>query len=146
MKKIFVLVFSMALLNFYGQAAYGCSCFEVESDKKQKVDYKRWLKDFDGAVFRGQVVEIKRIESNYQLEVRFKVERYWKDVKGEEVIIYTAMNGAACGVNYVEGEKYFVIANRSGGKLHTDLCSWLGYSKNEKAYLKGLGKGKSPKT
>jgi hypothetical protein len=145
MKKILLLIFSMALLGFSGQAAYGCSCIEVKPSKKQRVNYKQWLKGFDGAVFVGQVVKIEKIEAHYQVKVTFEVETYWKGVDAAEAIIYTAMDGAACGVTYVEGEKYFVIANRSKDKLYTDLCSWIGYSKNEKAYLKGLGKGKSAK-
>lgn len=144
MKKIILLITFIALFGFYGQAAYGCSCAEGKSDKRTKLDYKRWLKGFDGAVFTGKVVKIERNESNYQLAVTFEIERYWKGVEEEKVVIYTALNSAACGVSYNEGEKHFVIAHRSGGKLFTTLCSWLGYSKNEKAYLKGLGKGKSP--
>ena len=144
MKKIVFIIFSITLLSFYGQAAYGCSCIEVESGKKQRVNYKQWLKDFPGAVFVGHVVKIEKLEATYQLRVTFAVETYWKGAETPEVIIYTGMDGAACGVTYVEENKYFVVANRSEGKLFTDLCSWLGYSKNEKAYLKGLGKGKSP--
>jgi hypothetical protein len=144
MKKILLLIFALALVGFYGQAAYGCSCLEVEPDKKERVNYKQWLKGFDGAVFVGRVVKIEKIRANHQLKVTFEVESYWKGVETAEAIIYTGMDSAACGVTYVEGKKYFVIANRSAGKLSTDLCSWLGYSKNEKAYLKGLGKGKRP--
>jgi hypothetical protein len=134
------------LLGFSGQVALGCSCLEVESDKKEKLDYKKWLEEFDGAVFVGQVVKIESIKSSYQLKVTFEVETYWKGVETTKSIIYTARDGAACGVTYVEGKKYFVVANASKGELHTDLCSWLLYSKNEKAYLKGLGKGKRPRT
>ncbi len=86
MKKITLLIFSIALLGFHGQVAQACSCLETKSDKNEKVDYKRWLRAFDGAVFTGQVVKIERIESNYQLKVTFKVERYWKGVEGEEDI------------------------------------------------------------
>lgn len=143
MRKVVLLIFSIALFSFYGQAAYGCSCREVAPDKKQRVNYKKWLKDFNGAVFVGQVIKIEKDEARYEVKVTFEVEKYWKGVEMSQAFIYTAMDGAACGVTYVEGKNYFVIANPSGGKFHTDLCSWLGYSKNEKAYLKGLGKGKS---
>ena len=143
MKKIVLLVCSIALLGVFGQATYGCSCLE---GKKQRVNYKKWLKDFDGAVFVGQVVSIEKDQARYEVKVTFEVEKYWKGVETSQAFIYTAMDGAACGVAYVEGQKYFVVANLSTGKFYTDLCSWLGYSKNEKAYLKGLGKGKSPGT
>jgi hypothetical protein len=144
MKKIVLLVFSIALLSFFEQAAYGCSCVEVESGKKQRVNYKELLEDFKGAVFLGQVMKIEKIEAEYKLRVTFEVEKYWKGVETAEAVIYTAMDGASCGVTFVEGKKYFVIANRAEDRFHIDLCSWLGYSKHEKAYLKALGKGKSP--
>ncbi len=145
MKKIVLLVFSIALLGVVGQATYGCSCREAEG-KRQRVNYKKWLKNFDGAVFVGQVVRIEKNEARYEVKVTFEVEKYWKGVETSQASIYTAMDGAACGVNYVEGQNYFVIANRSERKFYTDLCSWLGYRKNEKAYLKGLGRGKNPGT
>jgi len=146
MKKLVLLISSIALLGVFGQAVYGCSCREVETDKKQRVNYKKWLKGFDGAVFVGQVAKIEQAESRHQVKVTFEVEKYWKGVEATEVSIHTARDSAACGVGYVEGKKYFVIANRHESKFHIDLCSWLGYSKNEKAYLKGLGKGKKPGT
>ena len=142
MKKTILTLFFVMLIGFFEQVTFGCSCLEVESDKKEKFDYKKWLKGFDGAVFVGHVVKIEPIESNYQLKVTFEVEKYWKGVETTKGIIYTARDGAACGVTYLEGKKYFVVANASQGKLHTDLCSWLLYSKHEKAFLKGLGKGK----
>ena len=143
-KKIVLTLFFVTLIGCSGQVTFGCSCLEVKSDKTAKVDYKKWLKNFDGAVFIGRVVKIEPIEKRRQSKVTFEVETYWKGVETTEAFVYTATDGAACGVPYVEGKKYFVIANASEGKLQTDLCSWLGYSKDEKAYLKGLGKGKSP--
>ena len=89
------------------------------------------------------MVKIENPETTYSSKVTFAVESYWKGVETAEVIIYTGRDSAACGVSYVEGQKYFVVASRSGGKFWTDLCSWIGYSNTEKAYLKGLGKGKS---
>ncbi|MCM3872684.1 MAG: hypothetical protein ND895_18540 [Pyrinomonadaceae bacterium] len=141
MKKIVLVVCSIALLGVFGQATYGCSCRE---GKAQRVNYKKWLKSLDGSVFVGRVVKIEKVEARYEVKVTFEVEKYWKGVETSQAFIYTAMDGAACGVHYVEGKNYFVVAQRSEGKFYTDLCSWLGYNKNEKAYLKGLGKGKSP--
>jgi len=144
MKKILLLIFSVALLSFCEQVAYGCSCVEVEPNKKQRVNYKQLVQDFDGAIFVGKVVKIEKIEATYRLKVTFEVEKYWKGVEVAKAVIYTAMDEAACGVTYVEGKNYFVIANRSENGLQTDLCSWVGYRRHEKAYLKALGKGKSP--
>ena len=143
-RKIVLLSLFIALLIASPQAAFGCSCREVESNKRARVSYKRWLKDFNGAVFTGRVLKAEKIEARYERKVTFEVERYWKGVEGAEVVIHTAMDGAACGAPFVEGERYFVIAGATGGRLDTDLCSYLGYTKNKAAYLKGLGKGKTP--
>src|SRR5687767_14789748 len=110
MRKIVLLSLSLTLLIASPQAASGCSCREVESKKRARVNYKRWLKDFNGAVFTGRVVKAEKAEARYERKVTFEVERYWKGVEGAEVVIHTAMDGAACGAPFVEGEHYFVIA------------------------------------
>jgi hypothetical protein len=144
MKKTNSLILSIALFAFCGQAAYGCSCVEIEPGKKHRVNYKELLEDFEGAVFVGQVVKIEKIEAAYKNKVTFHVEKYWTGVEGAEAVIYTAMDEAGCGVTFVEGKNYLVIAERFADRLHIHRCSWLGYSEHEKAYIKGFGKGKVP--
>lgn len=146
MKKIVSLIYCMALLVFSAQAASACSCLEVKPDKKAAaVNYKRWLKNFDGAVFTGRVVKTEKIEADNRLKVTFEIERHWKGAANAEAVIYTAMDSAACGVSYTEGETYFVVARNSDRGLMTDLCSHLEYTKKKQAMLRKLGRGKTPR-
>lgn len=142
MKKIVSLICYTALLAFSAQTAYACSCIEVK--KGAAVNYKRWLKNFDGAVFTGRVLKKENVEAGNQLKVTFEIERYWKGVKSSEAVIYTAMDSAACGVSYTEGETYFVVARNSDKGLMTDLCSHLEYTKKKQAMLRKIGRGKMP--
>jgi hypothetical protein len=143
MKKKLSLIYCLALLAFSAQAAYACSCIEVK--KGTAVNYKRWLKTFDGAVFTGRVIKTEKSEADHQLKVTFDVERHWKGAGNGEAVIYTAMDSAACGVSYTEGETYFVVARNYNGKLMTDLCSHLEYTKNKKTMMRKLGRGKIPR-
>ena len=143
MKRIVSLIYCLALLAFSAQAAYACSCLEV---KEGDTNYKAWLKTFDGAVFTGRVVKIEKQEDNHRLQVTFKIEKYWKGVRGAETVVYTALDSAACGVPYAEGETYFVAARKSDVGLQTDLCSHLQYTKDKKTMMRKLGRGKRPRT
>lgn len=144
MKRIVPLIYCLALIAVSAQAASACSCIESQPDKKAAaVNYKRWLKTFDGAVFTGRVVKIEKLEASYQLKVTFETERYWKGVQNTEAVIYTALDTAACGVPYTEGETYFVVARNTDRGLQTDLCSNLQYTKEKKTMLRKLGRGKT---
>ncbi|MDQ1592016.1 MAG: hypothetical protein QOG71_2643 [Pyrinomonadaceae bacterium] len=144
MRKVVLLTGMIVLIGLAENAAYACSCVEVNTAKKgtaAKTNYKRWLKGVRGAVFTGRVTKIETDPSYQQSKVTFEVERYWKGVQGSEVVIMTAAYTSACGVPYTLGETYFVVADGSVGKLSTDLCSHLGYSKYKAAFIKGMGKG-----
>jgi hypothetical protein len=149
MRKVVLLICITSLISLAAKATYACSCVEVETGKKGsavKPDYKRWLKGVNGAVFIGRVTKIETDADYRQSKVTFDVERYWKGVARAEVVVFTAAFASACGVPYTLGETYFVVADASTGKLSTDLCSHLGYSKNKEATMRGLGKGHKPKT
>ncbi len=134
----------LCLLFLSAGEALGCSCIVSEPEKNVKIDYRKWLINHDGAVFSGRVIKIDKDQAAYEKTVTFEVSEYWKGVSGPRVNIKTALDGAACGVHYEEGKKYFVIANGSKDSLRTDLCTWLGHKKSEAKYLKGLGKGNKP--
>jgi hypothetical protein len=151
MKKFVSLMFFVALLILGEQGARACTCV-TSGEVAGGIDLKRWLKEFDGAMFTGHVAGIERVTVNIdeglsipELKVTFKVERFWKGVDTAEVAIYTGVDGAACGVRYVEGERYFVIAHRLRGGLHTDICTSPEKYSDVEAYSKELGGGNKPK-
>lgn len=71
------------------------------------------------AVFSGEVLETKS-GVNF-LQARFRVERSWKGVEADEVLVIT--DGSAESPHYRVGEKYLVFAGIRDGKLFTGLCS-----------------------
>ena len=151
MKKVTLLMCFMTLLGFSEQVARACTCV-TSSEVVGDGDLKQWLKEFDGAMFTGRVNKIERVTvkideevSISELKVTLEVERFWKGIKNVEVEIHTGVDGAACGVSYVEGERYFVIAQRLRNELHTDICTSPKKYSDVEAYIKKLGGGKKPK-
>jgi hypothetical protein len=142
MKKIILMLVTLVLLAFGGQAALGCSC--VVESKPEHIDYQQWQKDFRGAAFRGRVLKIETDEARLLSKVTFAVETYWRGVDTAEVVVLTPSQSAMCGVTYAEGQKYTVIIDQEGGILRNYICPDIKYAANADKYLKALGQGKSP--
>jgi hypothetical protein len=64
---------------------------------------------------------------------QFKVARSWKGEPGETISIKTAMNGAACGINYEVGTPYLVYARNYDGQATTSACSRTRRSDSDQA-------------
>ena len=145
MRIFIILSISLFLLCLSTQRVFGCNCSEIKPDKNtSKFTYKRWLENFNGAVFQGRVIKTEEVESSFELVVTFEVNQYWKGVTGQEIIIHTPLNAGACGAPFRKGEEFFVVANLNKNHFITDLCSYFGYTKYKANYLKGLGKGITP--
>ena len=90
------------------------------------------------AVFAGEVLEIW---TNVNVrQARFRVERSWKGVEADEVLVLT--DETAESPHYKVGEKYLVFAGMRDDKLFTGICSRtkrLEYAADD---LQQLGKGK----
>src|SRR5688500_1503918 len=71
------------------------------------------------AVFSGEVLEAKS-GVNF-LQARFRVERSWKGVQADEVLVIT--DGHVESPHYRVGEKYLVFAGIRDGKFFTGMCS-----------------------
>ena len=142
MKKTILAIFAVALVALFGQAIHGCSC--IVTSEKEKIDYQKWLKGFDGAAFTGRVVKVETNEEKLESKVTFEVKTYWRGVEGTEAVIYTPSNSGLCGLDYEVGKEYTVFADRTEGRLRTYLCSELRYSNYRKGFLKVLGPAKRP--
>ena len=58
------------------------------------------------------------------LAVTFKVDRSWKTVRAERVMVLTARDGAGCGIPFKVGDRYLVYAMLAEGKEYvTGICS-----------------------
>ena len=79
---------------------------------------------------------------------KFAIERFWKGVKVNEILIYTSLDD--CASSFDVGKKYLVFAyiEKGGTYLETDSCMGTGQvdlaGEDLKARedLKKLGKGK----
>ena len=80
------------------------------------------------AVFSGEVLEITEGESSppatglKELAVKFRVEKSWKLIRKDEVMVFTVNTSNLCGFPFTVGESYLVYA-RGGNKLSTDICT-----------------------
>jgi hypothetical protein len=108
------------------------------------------------AVFSGKVLEITEAESSppatglKELAVKFRVEKSWKLIRKDEVMVFTVNTSNLCGFPFRVGESYLVYA-RGGNKLSTDICTrttLLMGAKEDLEYLKRrqLLKGKKSRT
>jgi hypothetical protein len=75
--------------------------------------------NFYRAVFSGQVLDIKK--SGELEEVKFKVSKSWKYVRGNEVVVVSYPHHEA--PHYEVGKSYLVFASVNGNRLETHICS-----------------------
>lgn len=122
-----------------------CTCMHLRGDPARAFTTA-------SAVFSGKVIEITEGEAALpggpkQLAVKFRVQKSWKLIRKDEVMVSTVNTGNLCGVSFTVGESYLVYAVGGGNKFFTDICTRTGSllgAKEDLEYLKGrkLLKGK----
>jgi hypothetical protein len=94
------------------------------------------------AVFSGRVLDVQaretRLKSGTTIphhEVRLKVEKSWKLVDREEIVVHTlAVYPNTCG-SFKVGESYLVYADRMGDTFYTSSASPLANATEDLEYL-----------
>ena len=134
MRAIFQATLTVGLLILSAPATYSCTCLPVSHSKE--------LRQSD-AVFAGAVIDVtedksyvppklkvsstlqKIIDSTKRYVVRFRVEKKFKGVEGQEMRIYAFQSDSQCsGIEFSKGESYLVYADRNDGSLTGGaLCS-----------------------
>ena len=135
--KVKVLACAVTLLCLISLAAptsHACECRSIGSPRKE-------LKKAS-AVFVGEVVEagVGGSSSRY----KFRVERYWKGVREEYIII--SVGYGLCARPFTVGQKWLVYAfdyEKEG--LTSDVCTRTKRLTVADDDLKALGKGKTIK-
>lgn len=81
-------------------------------------------------VFTGRVIDQKMqtVATNpfgglKLVQWTFEVEADHKGAASKQLTIESASNSAACGINFLMGERYQVFANQSKTALRASLCS-----------------------
>ena len=136
MKKLFLLLFVVGSLLFINTPLVNaCSCIVPDS----QLD----LLEISDAVFLGRVLDIDRKFEGYGYSVKFEVEKYWKGIFENNVIIGTGFGGGDCGYRFENGEDYLVYAY-GDNTLSTNSCSRTKLLASAQDDLRELGEGNLP--
>ena len=101
------------------KSGHACSCMIPDLERQVETS---------SAIFTGRVSAAGRLNAGPlslpdSVRVVFTLDRVYKGDFAETAVVYTAANAAACGVNFLVGERYLVFAYESGNTLRTGLCN-----------------------
>ena len=95
MKKYLFSMLVLSLLVFAGaKSVVACSC-AVSKYKSISRQVKQAYED-SAAVFSGEVLSITKAPDTFYLQVKFKVDKSWKNGLANEVLITTGSGGGDC--------------------------------------------------
>lgn len=134
MRAIFQATLIVGLLILSAQNAYSCTC--------EQITHRKEFRQSD-VVFAGTVIDVtedtsyvppklkvssalqKIIDSTKRFVVRFKVEKKFKGVEGQEVQVDAFRSDFGCsGMVFGIGESYLIYADRTEGSLTGgNICS-----------------------
>jgi hypothetical protein len=132
------LLFAVLLIGLLAAppALFACSCTPPPPPKEALAQ--------SAAVFAGKVTAVEKA-GEFEIAVTLEVSQTWKGVKARKVTLYTANNGAICGVGFKEGATYLVYAHQQKrgdvDVLATNLCTRTTSLEAAAADLKDLGDG-----
>ena len=119
-KIIFSLIFAIFLIASAATNIFACDCIRSGDDNLQE------LVEFDynnsEAVFSGEVIGISKNPASLVVKVKFKIEKSWKNISQEEVLL-TASNNDECGYEFKVGKRYLVYARGKMNNLETSICT-----------------------
>ena len=145
-RLIIAAIMATASMLALPETASACTC-GVFRTSFSAAEYRQWLADFDGVVFRGTVVSEPRMVTAGRISMAdytFKVERVWKGVTTSEVVIRTAADEGMCGIRFEKGRAYLIAADPPPQPA-TNMCSTgQMHTRNEKDFLSALGNGSPP--
>jgi hypothetical protein len=159
MKKILWVFLPVILLTVGAKSSYACMCSTSLTLTKigllegKLFTDKAFLDDYDGVVFTGQVIKIKKVKVKlssgddwHNYRVTFKVDRYWKGIDSSEVVVFTGAGGGDCGIGFRKGDGYIVFGKMFENRLYTGICTYTADSRYAENIIKGLnlGEGKYP--
>ena len=112
---VFVLTLTLGLIEIGANSrGVACECKRNNSVEQEFSDSK--------SVFVAKVIEIK--DSKPDAFVTLRVEKMWKGVKTETIVVLTDNRGKGCGYIFNKGERYLVYAFEDrDGALRTDVCT-----------------------
>lgn len=114
MKKLLIIL--IVVLGF-SPSVIACSCAYKENFDLQQFVY------YD-LIVKAEVLEVVDIPEDYEKKVEIEVNEIFKGtLKSKTITIYTPLDGAACGLGFVVGQKWLIYLNTYENELHTGLCT-----------------------
>ncbi len=109
MKRLLLILISIAWIPFIAAEARGCSCFEYDVP----VCAAYWRAD---AVFAGQLIDITPVKKKSENEIpivmlHFIVEQPFRGLEGDRIDVETLF-GTSCDMKFDKGERYLIYASR----------------------------------
>lgn len=123
MKKYFVTFIFVLFFPLSASEIVACDCIILTDPNLQVLvnyGYKR-----ASVVFSGKVIKIDKKPNNNFVKVTFNIEKSWKRVLENEVILTTTNSDEDCGYSFKVGEKYLVYAyvGKNINELATTICT-----------------------
>jgi len=123
MRKLILLIGSLAVLGLVTPVANACSCIGPRTPCEAF--------GTAAAVFVGTAIRTGRAEPSKDksepygepVVVKFTVEQSYLGVEGTEVEVFTGFGGGDCGYEFKIGERYLVYAYRDRIRLITGICT-----------------------
>jgi MYXO-CTERM domain-containing protein len=94
--------------------AWACSCVQPPPPAQALADASR--------VFEGDVTAVSQPQPG-RVAATFRVVRAWKGVNEPELVVLTAGNSAACGLDFAQGQRWLVYTHLYENETHANLCS-----------------------
>jgi hypothetical protein len=123
MRKLILLIGSLAMLGLVTPVANACSCIGPRTACEA---YGTAAAVFVGTAVRtGKAEPLKDKSESYgePVVVKFAVEQSYLGVDGTEVEVFTGYGGGDCGYEFKVGERYLVYAYRDRIRLNTGICT-----------------------
>jgi len=109
---IFLIVIC-SVFSFSFEFAFGCTC------DSESLDVYFARSDY---VFLGTVEKIELTNTTYN-DVFIKIDRFWKGIETENVVVQTLFSTDACGYSFSQNQTYLVFARESTSGPVTSSCS-----------------------
>jgi len=113
LNKFTCCILVLTFIIFPGKELRACSCIPPPPPSEE-------FENSD-AVFMATVTSFKRADENRRV-AKFTLLKLWKGGKVGE--IFTGLNCASCGFDFVVGKTYVIYADMStNGELRTNICT-----------------------
>lgn len=142
MKRVGMVVLVLMMLGLWQAAtprgAYACSCAPPPEP--------RVALESATSVFSGMAVDVKEESSPgiTRRAVTFDVISSWKGASQAQLVVYTAMDSAMCGVDFEVGKRYLVYTSGDEANPNTGLCDRTKLLTVSGEDIAKLGPGKQP--